>query len=256
MAAALKDFVTTFSCPKEVISDNGKEFMNSVIKEFCELLRIKHSSICAYRPSANGLVERHNQSVISILRYLVLDNPHSWAQFLDSVAFALNTAFNRNVGDTPYFLVFQQDARMPEDLIRRKETVPIYNTDCFRSYYHHISQRSFQVVQRFLDQCAEKHKLEYDKRHKTKSRPLTVGMRVYCRQRVRESKLDSKFRGPFRVKDVAKDVITLNSIVDPDKTFRVHASEIHFVDERDLTTNENGNIDRAYPVHDNNQWPI
>ena len=47
VAAALKDFVTTFSSPKEVISDNGKEFMNFVIKEFCELLKIEHSSICA-----------------------------------------------------------------------------------------------------------------------------------------------------------------------------------------------------------------
>ena len=185
-----------------------------------------------------------------------MDNPQSWAQFLPHVAFALNTAFNRNVGDSPYYLVFQQDPRMPYDLIRKNETVPIYNTDSFRTYYGNISQRAFHTVQRFLDQCAEKHKTEYDTRHHTKSRTLTIGMRVYCRKRVRESKLDCKFRGPFRVKEVSKDVITLNSIIDPNNTFRVHASEIHLVDERDLTVEENGNIKKAYPVHDHNQWPV
>ena len=55
----------------------------------------------AYRPSANGLVESHNRSIGQILRSGVDDEKGDWVDALPLVQFALNTSYNKSVGDSP-----------------------------------------------------------------------------------------------------------------------------------------------------------
>ena len=109
VAKAMHSFILEFTSPQEIISDNGSEFINQVFASLASLFEINHAPVLAYRPSANGLVERHNKSIVGILRHLVIDRPTSWPEMLASSAYSLNTAYNSSVGDTPYFLMFQQE---------------------------------------------------------------------------------------------------------------------------------------------------
>jgi len=43
---------------KKIRSDNGKEFDNTNIEEYCDRVEIKHEFSSTYTPQQNGVVER------------------------------------------------------------------------------------------------------------------------------------------------------------------------------------------------------
>jgi hypothetical protein len=47
----------TFPVPKSLISDNGTQFVNSVLKALSNLMGVSQSLIAPYNPSANGVAE-------------------------------------------------------------------------------------------------------------------------------------------------------------------------------------------------------
>ena len=71
------EFVNLLECPRELVSDQGKEFLNEVMQELTTFYNMSHTPVKTYQPSANGLVESKNKVIISILRFLVADDPHN-----------------------------------------------------------------------------------------------------------------------------------------------------------------------------------
>lgn len=59
----LKDWVCTFSCPSYIVSDDGSQFVNKLIRSFVEHSGIEHSLVQAYKKEENALVERANKEV-------------------------------------------------------------------------------------------------------------------------------------------------------------------------------------------------
>ena len=49
-----------FGCPEEILTDRGSNFMEAVLNQYLELMKIKHIRTTAYHPRTNGLVERFN----------------------------------------------------------------------------------------------------------------------------------------------------------------------------------------------------
>ena len=52
-------------------SDNGTEFKNSMIKDFCEEKGIHHEFSAARNPQQNGVVERNNRTLIEAARTIL-----------------------------------------------------------------------------------------------------------------------------------------------------------------------------------------
>jgi transposase InsO family protein len=65
---------------KKVRSDNGSEFKNSRIENFCDEKGIKHEFSTTYTPEQNGLVERKNRTLIDMARSMLskYDVSHSF----------------------------------------------------------------------------------------------------------------------------------------------------------------------------------
>ena len=57
--------------PKTLITDQGKEFVNEILKKVANLLQMKHITITPYHPPANRVIERSNDTLLNILRTLV-----------------------------------------------------------------------------------------------------------------------------------------------------------------------------------------
>ena len=60
--------------PREILSDQGSQFISSVIKEVCRLLSLKQMVTTPYHPMCNGLVEKFNGTLKNMLRKGVLKN--------------------------------------------------------------------------------------------------------------------------------------------------------------------------------------
>ena len=63
-------FLRYGSCER-LHSDQGREFINSLVKALCAYWGVERTNTSPYRPQSNGLVERSNKNIKSILRQCV-----------------------------------------------------------------------------------------------------------------------------------------------------------------------------------------
>ena len=62
----------------EILSDQGTNFMSSLISELCRLLSIRKLSTIPHHPQANGLVERFNGTLKQMLQIFAQNEPGKW----------------------------------------------------------------------------------------------------------------------------------------------------------------------------------
>ena len=95
-AAAIKDFITlienqTSFLVKKFRSDQGGEYLNEVLEEFFAQKGIQHNLTLPYNYESNGIAERFNRIIQTMVRAMLLDmkkvinpvnnnNRHYWAE--------------------------------------------------------------------------------------------------------------------------------------------------------------------------------
>ena len=82
-----------FSFPEQVHSDMGAQFESKVVKEMCKLLHIyvRKTHTTPYHPQSDGLVERLNRTIQSMLATVIDDHLDEWEEYLPKVCLAYNT---------------------------------------------------------------------------------------------------------------------------------------------------------------------
>ena len=90
-------WIAHYGVPQTVLTDNGKEFKNSLISATFDQLNIDHRFTDTYSPNTNGMIERAHRSINVALRSL--DNPTNWAYHLPLITNALN---NQRVSHSPF----------------------------------------------------------------------------------------------------------------------------------------------------------
>ena len=118
--AFLDHYLSKFGPPLSVLTDNGKEFSNRLLREVLTLLDIQHLFAPPYSPRGNR-VERHHQMLTSVLKALVDMRDNSWSECVPWACLALNTSVSSVTGRTPYSLEFGRECHLPVDLVA---TVP------------------------------------------------------------------------------------------------------------------------------------
>ena len=101
--------------PATLLSDRGRPFMSALAKEVYRLLRVKKVSTAAYRPQTNGLVERFNRTLAAMLSMYVDSKHKDWDRYLPYVTFAYNTTAHSATKESPFFLLYGREARLPID---------------------------------------------------------------------------------------------------------------------------------------------
>ena len=61
--------------PKEILSDLGTQFVSECMKEVTQLLSIKQLTTTPYHPMCNGLTEKFNETMKSMLKRLCSEQP-------------------------------------------------------------------------------------------------------------------------------------------------------------------------------------
>ncbi|XP_063949970.1 uncharacterized protein LOC135152795 [Daucus carota subsp. sativus] len=87
-------------------SDNGTEFKNSTIKDFCEEKGIHHEFSAARTPQQNGVVERKNRTLIEAARTMLEESKlptYFWAEAVNTTCYTQNISLI-NQALTPYQL--------------------------------------------------------------------------------------------------------------------------------------------------------
>ena len=107
-ARALYDHVfLEYGFPAVVQSDQGCEWVNSVLQELTNLLSIEHVFTTSYRPRLNGSTERVHRWFNPALGIYCEKNQQLWEDFLQPATYGYNTSPIPGTDQvTPFFLVF------------------------------------------------------------------------------------------------------------------------------------------------------
>ena len=117
VAKHVLNLVCRHSCPKRILTDQGKCFEAELFQELLALLDIAKSRTTPYHPQADGLTERFNRTLEGMLRCFIQENLSDWDEYLDPLAFAYNTAVHATTRVTPFEMVYGRKPRLPVDLI-------------------------------------------------------------------------------------------------------------------------------------------
>jgi transposase InsO family protein len=115
VAQAFKEeILNCYSCPFEVITDQGTEFNH----EFAERLQkagAEHIRISPCNPKANGQVERLMKIIKSTLRIMCRKNPRKWEDKVARVVSEYNATYYRIIKTSPFMLLFRRRPVLPAD---------------------------------------------------------------------------------------------------------------------------------------------
>ena len=113
----VNEFICRFGVPECLHTDQGRNFEASLIKEMCRLLGIHKTRTTPYHPQSDGLIERFNRTLLSMLSIAAREGEHNWDLKLPTLLFAYRTSVHETTGETPSLLMLGREARLPVDIM-------------------------------------------------------------------------------------------------------------------------------------------
>lgn len=167
-----------YGFPERIHSDQGTNFESKLIAELLQLAGVAKSHTTAYHPMGNGVTERFNRTLGSMLRTLPLKEKQRWPEQIQTLTFVYNATVHETTGYAPFYLMFGRIPRLPVDVLFK----PVLNDPAFADYDSYV-KTLFSSLRNAVE-IAQKHSLteqqhqssQYNKR--TKGTHLSVGDRV------------------------------------------------------------------------------
>ena len=109
--------IAVFGVMSTILTDQGREFDNSLLHELQTVFGYRKTRTCAYHPQANAVVERVHRQLHTMLAMYSNITQDDWAEHLALIQLAHNTAFHKTISQTPHYLLFGRQAVLPIDII-------------------------------------------------------------------------------------------------------------------------------------------
>lgn len=205
---------------KKIITDMGTEYKNNIFDELCKLLKVENVTSTAYHHQTLGTIERSHRTLNEYLRSYISINKSDWDEWLRYFTYCYNTTPSTVHDYCPFELVFGKTP--PEfDFLTNNAIDPIYNLESYEKEVKFRLQIAQERSKRLLEKAKIKRKEYYDRN--TYSEKIALGDLVLIKQV--GHKLDSLFKGPFRVVSLDKrNNCTVKD--DNDRTMTVHLDRI------------------------------
>ena len=188
--------------PEQLLSDRGSNFLSELVLNICKLLDIKKINTSGYHPQTDGLVEKFNSTLIGMLSKSVAKHGRDWDTHLPYLLFAYRTSVQSSTGDSPFFLLYGRDARIPtEAVLSQPQTAYQVDMDDYKSELIANMSDAWELACKNIESAQSKQKIKYDKHSRTC--PLKIGDRVMVHMpgevKGKSWKLARPFHGPYRV---------------------------------------------------------
>jgi transposase InsO family protein len=89
--------------PREILTDQGSNFQSQLLKELYRLLHIDMLRTTPYHLQTDGLVERFNQTLKSMLRKAALQEGKDWDRLIPYLLFAYREVPQESTGFSPMY---------------------------------------------------------------------------------------------------------------------------------------------------------
>ena len=184
-----------YGSPVQLVTDNGPENVNRIMKEALECLSVNHVTTSPYPPQSNAKVERFHKTLADILSKLVRDNEENWDLFLTQALAAVRFCENETSKFSPYYMIFGRDVVLPVDNLlkpRRK----------YMGEDHHklIIERQHKTSAQARRRIARAQKRRNERINKEREEvSLGLGDPVYYKVNLRKGKLSPRWEPCYRI---------------------------------------------------------
>ena len=202
VAEALFNMFTRLGFPSEILTDMGSQFTSDVMKEVSRLLSIKMLTTTPYHPCCNGLVEKFNGTLKSMLRKICAENPKDWDRFIPALLFAYRETPQESLGFSPFELLYGRTVRGPMSILKDLWTDDVPEPEVRTTYQYVLDLKDrletvSEIARKHLEQSSSRYKHYYDR--KTRDRHFEVNDQVLVLLPTDGNKLLMQWKGPYRV---------------------------------------------------------
>ena len=191
----LTEIFPRYGAPLELVTDNGTENVNEVMRETLHSLNIQHITTSPYHPQSNAKVERFHRFLGDTLSKLTQGNSSDWDLHLNQALAAVRFSINETTQFSPYFMLFGRDVILPIDNLlkpRRK-----YMGEDHHKLILEQQHKIFVQARRKIERAQKKRNENVNQNRKEVE--LKIGDPVYYRAHVRHGKLDMRWRPYYRI---------------------------------------------------------
>ncbi|XP_019854474.1 PREDICTED: uncharacterized protein LOC109583528 [Amphimedon queenslandica] len=120
LPAQYRNKVIRYGIPEEILTDQGSNFTSSLLGELYHLMGVKAIKTSPYHPQTDGLVERFNRTLKSMLRKVLEGERKNWDHMIPYVLFAYREVPQSTLGFSPFELLYGQEVRGPLDVLKEE----------------------------------------------------------------------------------------------------------------------------------------
>ncbi|GJR04865.1 reverse transcriptase domain-containing protein [Tanacetum coccineum] len=198
------NIVCRFGLPREIISDNGKQFRDNPFKDWCEKLCIRQCFASVKHPQTNDLVERANRSLGEGIKARLDEKSKDRIGELSHVLWSHRTMIKSSNGETPFSLTYSTEAVIPAEIgmptLRTMEIDPTKNDEALEVNLDLIEEKREQAA---IQEAKSKTKMEKYYNSRVRGTSFKPGDMVYRSNGASHAKdggkLGPKWEGPYEV---------------------------------------------------------
>ena len=201
--------------PQELLSDRGPNLLSELIQDICEIVGTKKINTTAYHPQTDGLVENFNKT----LRAMIAKHAHKfgpeWDVYLQHLLFAYRTKPHETTGESPFFLLYGRDARLPTETTLAHVKTP-YQVD-IEDYKTEVMvglSEAWRNAKGNISKAQRKQKSHYDRHAKEPHYQPGERVMVYmpAEDTGRNRKLALPYHGPYRILEVRPNCVLVRPV--------------------------------------------
>ena len=202
VAEALLEIYSRIGFPTEMLSDLGTQFTSDVMREVSRLISLKQLVTTPYHPICNGLCEKMNVTLKTILKRLCAERPEDWDRYLPATLFAYREIPQESLGFSPFEMIYGHPVQGPMDILKTLWTKEIEDPNIETSYTYvtNLKERleeTCKIAQEELSKASLRYRKIYNR--KARDRRLVPGDKALLLLPTAHNKLLMQWKGPFQV---------------------------------------------------------
>ena len=226
----VEDIIPFFGVPEAVLSDRGTNLLSHLMQDVCRLLGVKKLNATAYHPQCDGLVERYNRTLKTMLRKHAARYGLQWDQYLSSVQWAYRNTPHEATGEKPSYLLFGIDCQSPtEAAIVSPSKCEYTNIVDYREKLTTSLASARELAAKSIRKAQRKYKKNYDRGTSTTEYKAGEWILICFPQEEtgRLRKLSRPWHGPYRVLSTrGPDVTAIKVYFPEDSSIQVHQTRV------------------------------
>ena len=226
----VNEVIPLFGVPESLLSDRGTNLLSHLMRDICSLLGITKLNTTAYHPQCDGMVERFNRTLKTMLRKHAATFGSQWDRYLPGVLWAYRNVPHDSTNEKPSFLLLGIDCRTPSEaaLLPPQELEPT-EVSAYREEVVLSLSTARRLAAESIKVAQARYKRTYDKSSRVPDYQLGdwVLVRFPQEETGRLRKLSRPWHGPYRVVERRDPDLTMVKVYAPqDGQIQVHQTRV------------------------------